>query len=85
MMADERGLDPPRGTKTLRGGSVESGKGFGALAGVCNALVLIGFVGGVALLIHEISRGLAWGYVAFCLVVGIPGMAADSRRRRSSP
>jgi hypothetical protein len=84
-MADEEGLVPPRGTKTLRGVSVESGSAFGSLVGVYSALVLIGFVGGVALLINEISRGLAWGYVAFCLVVGIPGMAAASRRRRSSP
>jgi hypothetical protein len=84
MMADEEGIVPPRGTNTCRGGSVESVVGYGAIAGICCALVLIGCVGGVALLINEISRGLAWGYIAFCIVIGMPGMAANSRRRRSS-
>jgi hypothetical protein len=79
MMPDEEGLVP------LRGVSVEPVVGYGPIAGFCYAFVLIGFVGGVALLINEVSRGLAWGYIAFCLVIGIPGTAAASRRRRRSP
>jgi uncharacterized membrane protein len=85
MIADEEGPVPSPRTHTSRGGTVESVVGYGAIAGACSALVLIGFVGGVALLINEISRSLAWGYIALCLVIGIPGVMADSRRRRSSP
>jgi hypothetical protein len=85
MIADEEGPVPSPRTHTSRGGTVESVVGYGAIAGACSALVTIGFVGGVALLINEISRSLAWGYIAFCLVIGIAGVMADSRRRRSSP
>src|SRR3954466_2635707 len=85
MIADEEGPVPSPRTHTSRGGTVQSVVGYGAIAGACSALVAIGFVGGMALLINEISRGLAWGYIAFCLVIGIAGVMADSRRRRSSP